>query len=90
VISETWFFDTAAGADVWRTSPDPGSADPVSWMSPGMSANGGIMAFVRTAAPYGSRVFRLVGPGRLSVRQLTASRPDFALRCVRTVNDAPR
>jgi hypothetical protein len=90
VISETWFFDTAAGADVWRTSPDPGSTDPVSWMSPGMSAKGGLMAFVRQAAPYGSRLFRLESPGRLSFREFTASRPDFALRCVRTVNNAPR
>jgi hypothetical protein len=90
VISETWFFDTGAGADVWRTSPDPGSADPMSWMSPGMSAKGGMLAFIRQGTPSATRIFRLAGPGRLSFRQITGSRPDFALRCLRTVNHAPR
>ena len=90
VISETWFFDTSAGADLWRTTPDPGSFDPASWTSAGMS--NGAMTFIRQAAQSTlSRTFRLTAPNRLTLtQQQGAAHPVFALTCVRTVNDAPR
>ncbi len=90
VISETWFFDTAGGANVWRSTPDPGAADPASWTSAGMS--NGKLTFIRQApASTASRTFELTGPNRLTLRQLVApGRPAFALRCTRTVTDAPR
>ncbi len=89
VISETWFFDTAGGADVWRTAPDPGSSDPASWTSAGMS--NGTLTFIRQAAQSTlSRTFRLTGPGRLTLVERAASGPPpFRLVCTRTT-DAPR
>ncbi len=90
VISETWFFDTAGGANVWRTTPDPGAADPASWTSAGMS--NGNLTFIRQAAQSeASRTFALTGPNRLTLRQRSGpGRPSFSLRCLRTVSDAPR
>ena len=90
VIAETWYFDTSLGANIWRTTPDPGGVDPASWTSGGW--RGSTLTFIRQAAEStASRTFEQTAPNRLKLHQQVAgNHVVFTLTCVRTVNDAPR
>ncbi len=91
VTAETWYFDTSAGANFWRAQPDPGAADPASWISDGMRKDG-TLNFIRQAAESTlSRTFVLTSANHLTFSQQQGpNHPTFHMHCVRTVNDAPR